>query len=526
MESHCIRHTDLPHTTKLFSDLVYHFDQVSDFYGYAPHSASSYAAAAKKVDYPDDRRQMLVQALRDQNGDTPELELLSGPGTLAVVTGQQVGLFSGPAYTIYKALTAARLARQLTEQGIPAVPVFWLATEDHDFAEIDHCWSFDATQKPSKFQVSPPGVSDQPVGDIPLPDDAAVVALRQSLATLPFGDEVGSLVEECYLPGKPVGAAFADLVRRILANYGLLYLDPLKPAVRNIAAPFLRQAVEHAPDLLRLATERSAALVAEGYHAQVHLEPETSLFFLLTQGRRLALKRKNGDYVAKDMRFSPADLANMAERLSPNALLRPVVQDYILPTVAYVGGPAELAYLAQSQVIYEQLLGRMPVVTPRSGSTILDARAAKLMKRYGLTLPDLSHGETALRERVARKLIPGDLKRTLEQNRKRAGDLTVRMKSALGGFDASLAAAADKSAAKILYQFEKMERKAARESLRRNDRAIEEAAYLQNLVFPHKHLQERFYTILPFLARHGLDLVDRLYENVHLDCPDHLLLTA
>jgi bacillithiol biosynthesis cysteine-adding enzyme BshC len=526
MESHCIRHTDLPHTTKLFGDLVYRFDRVSGFYGYAPHSAVSYAAAAQSVHYPDDRRRMLVEALREQNGDSPELDLLGNPGTLAVVTGQQVGLFSGPAYTIYKALTAARLARTLSDQGIPAVPVFWLATEDHDFAEIDHCWSFDASHQPVKFHVTPPNGMDRPVGDIPLPDDLPTSLLRQSLAALPFGDEISGLVEESYLPGRPLGDAFAALLRGILSHYGLLYLDPLKPAVRNIASPFLKQAVENAPDLLRMANERSAALHAAGYHAQVHLEPETSLFFLLTQGRRLALKRKNGDYIARDMRFSAADLANMSERLSPNALLRPVVQDYILPTVAYVGGPAELAYLAQSQVLYEQLLGRMPVVTPRSGFTILDARAAKLMKRYDLSLPDLFHGESKLKEKVARKLIPAPLKRTLEQSRKRASDLAGRMKGALTEFDTSLASAAEKSAAKILYQFEKIERKAAAESLRRSERAAAEAAYLNNLVFPHKHLQERFYTILPFLAAHGLDLVDRLYENVHLDCPDHLLLTA
>src|ERR1700704_927171 len=128
MECTCIRHTELPHTTKLFADFVYHFDRVRSYYSYPPFDPAAYAAAASQIDFPDDRRGALVSALRVQNGDSELLTKLAQPGTVAVVTGQQVGLFSGPAYTIYKAIAAAHVARQLTARGIPAVPVFWLAT--------------------------------------------------------------------------------------------------------------------------------------------------------------------------------------------------------------------------------------------------------------------------------------------------------------------------------------------------------------------------------------------------------------
>ena len=526
MESHCIRHTDLPNTSKLFSDFVYNFERVSGFYGHAPHRVDSYHEAAAKIDFPDDRRQRLVAALREQNGESPALDLLSRPGTATVVTGQQVGLFSGPAYTIYKALTAARLAAQLTEQGIPAVPIFWLATEDHDFAEIDHCWTFDAAQQPVEFRLSRPGSADRPVGDFPLPAELPFPSLKQSLAGFPFGEDVAALVEDTYTPGKPIGDAFADLLRRLLGRFGLLFLDPLRPAVREIAAPILERAAATAPELLQRIAERNAALAQAGYHAQVHVDAETSLFFLLRQGRRIALKRQNGNYVARDVRIASSDLGGMAHELSPNALLRPVVQDYILPTVAYVGGPAELAYLAQSQVIYESLLGRMPVVMPRTGFTLLDARAAKLMKRYRLSLPDFFEGQHALSEKIAATLVPPALLQSLKETREAAQTLTSRWREQLAGFDVTLASAAEKSAAKIQYQLQKIERKAGREMLRRDERAATDTAYLQNQIFPHKHLQERFYSILPFLGRHGLDLIDGLYENVHLDCPDHLLLVV
>src|ERR1700722_19012206 len=171
MEPACIRHTDLPGTSRLFADFTYHFDRVARFYGHDPHDPAALAAAASAIVYPDDRRAAMVQALEAQNGPSASLKLLAQPGTVAVVTGQQVGLFSGPAYTIYKAITAARLARDLTAQGIPAVPIFWLATEDHDFAEVNHAWIFDGSHQPQMLQVAPAGENgsrQRPVGGIVL----------------------------------------------------------------------------------------------------------------------------------------------------------------------------------------------------------------------------------------------------------------------------------------------------------------------------------------------------------------------
>src|ERR1022692_4665732 len=164
MEAACLRHTEIPHTSKLFSDFQYHFDRVSRFYSYHPGDPTAYVAAAKELAYPADRRAELVTVLRARNGDSASLDLLARPETVAVVTGQQVGLFSGPAYTIYKALTAVRLAEQLNAQGIPAVPIFWLATEDHDFAEVNHCWVFDAEHHPIKLEKAHSPATSQPVG--------------------------------------------------------------------------------------------------------------------------------------------------------------------------------------------------------------------------------------------------------------------------------------------------------------------------------------------------------------------------
>jgi uncharacterized protein YllA (UPF0747 family) len=230
---------------------------------------------------------------------------------------------------------------------------------------------------------------------------------------------------------------------------------------------------------------------------------------------------------AKDRKYSAAELMDRAEQLSPNALLRPVVQDYVLPTVAYVGGPAELAYMAQSQVLYRELLGRMPVMVSRGGFTLLDPRTAKLMERYALTIPRFFHGEDGVRDAIAEKLVPPALTEEFGKVRGTVSQSVEKLRDDLAKFDATLAAAANKSLAKITYQLSKMEHKTARETLKRNQRAGADASYMSGLIFPDKHLQERYYSILPFLARHGVgDLMDTLYEHVRLECPDHQVLVV
>jgi bacillithiol biosynthesis cysteine-adding enzyme BshC len=530
MESACLRHTEIPHTSRLFSDFQYHFDRVARFYGHDPHDGRSYAAAAQQLDYPDARRAALVAALRSGNGETSSLDQLARPGTVAVVTGQQVGLFSGPAYTIYKALTAVRLAARLSEQGIPAVPIFWLATEDHDVAEVNHTFVFGPDHQPIQLSVHANGGAERPVGSIPIalpPLDR----LRELLAGFPHGEEVVEMTRQAYSAGATFGSAFRTLLQRLLAGRGLLFVDPLDESVRRLAAPLLQEAVRQDDGLHEKLLERGQELETAGYHAQVHVEAKTSLVFLLDGERRVALRRQSGEYASKgksgDRKYSAEELAARAERLSPNALLRPVVQDYVLPTVAYVGGPAELAYLAQSQVLYRELLGRMPVMVSRGGFTLLDARTAKLMERYGLTVPAFFHGEDGVRERVAGTLVPPALTEEFDEVRRTVAHAVERLRGDLTAFDATLAAAADKSSAKIQYQLSKIQHKAARETLKRNERASADAGYMSGLIFPDKHLQERYYSILPFLARHGVgDLMDTLYEHLRLECPDHQVLVV
>ena len=509
----------------MFGDYLYDFGRVSAFYASHFSDLEAFSEASKQIDYPPSRRSCLISALREQNGDSAAIAKLAEPETVAVVTGQQVGLFSGPAYTVFKALTAVRLAAHLSERGIPAVPVFWLATEDHDLAEVDHAWIFDHNLSPTRIAVTNTVVDGGPVGDVKV-GDLPLPELRRSLGDLPFADDVVRQVEAAYDFDGTFGSGFRSFLRQLLKDCDLLYLDPLAPAIRKLAAPLLSEAAARVAELGAGLRERNRDLLAAGYHAQVHIEDDTSLLFLLEGGKRFPIRWKDGRFSTRDRSYTVAELQARADMLSPNALLRPVMQDYLLPTVIYVAGPSEIAYMAQSQVLYQNLLGRMPVIFPRNSFTLLDARATKLLERYDLHVSDLLEAHEKINSRIAARLVPKNLNDEFASVRSAMSSSLANLQSELIGFDPTLEAAAKKSAAKILYQVDKLSRKTARETMMRDQRASKDSTYLANLIYPQRHLQERFYSIIPFLAKHGLDLPERILAQTQVVCPDHMVRTV
>lgn len=528
----CIRQTELPGVRPLFASLLYRFQEVERFYRYPPLLDSA-EDAAREIRFAARRRADLTAELRRQNeGCGPEtaanLERLGEPGTVVVACGQQAGLFGGPVFTVYKALTAARFAAELTRRGTPAVPVFWLATEDHDLAEVDHAWVFSPEGAAAKLQAVTEGVAGAAVGTHRIAD-AGLAGLEQALRGFPFAEEAAALAREAYAGGPCFAEAFPALLRKLLGRYGLIFLCPMQRGIRRLAAPFIEQAFERSAELTAKLMDRGRELEQAGFHRQVHVDTETSLFFLFENGVRVALRKHGDGYRAGSRRYAAGDLAarlreNPAD-FSPNALLRPVMQDFLLPTAVLVGGPAELAYLGQSAVLYEALLGRMPAFLPRAAFTILDAKAAKLLERYRLTPEQCLVPAAELEERIAASLVPPELHGALAGGAREIEAALGRMERSLAHFDPSLRASFSLSAGKMRYQLEKIQAKTARASLRRNKTAQRHAAYLSGFLYPNRALQERVYGVLPFIAKFGGDFIDRAAAAIAPDCVDHQVLT-
>lgn len=527
----CIRHSQIPGASKLFVDLLYHFDRVADFYSQPPDLKQAHEAA-QAIDLPAERRQALADALEPRNAAggfkvQASLERLRQPETVVVATGQQVGLYGGPVFALYKALTAAKHAAALTAEGLPAVAVFWLATEDHDLDEIDHTRLLDASNAPRAVRAKTASRPDQPAG-LAVVSDPKLDEVREALAGLDFAHHALALAEQAYAGSPTFGDAFAAFFAKLLEEYGVVLLDPLEPAVRRLAAPLVRRALEQNAELIPALVERGEALEAAGYHQQVQVADETSLFFLMEGSRRKVLKRTENGFVAGAAAHSLDDLLAKLdadpEAFSPNALLRPVLQDWLLPTAAFVAGPSELAYLAQSAVLYERLLGRAPVFLPRASFTVFDHRRKKLLDRHGFMPADLLVPAEDLQREIGRRLTPANVSQGLERSRSRIEGALAELESTLSEFDPTLAQALDASRKKILYQMGKVASKAEREALLRDQRAEREAAELTAWIYPDKSPQERRYGILPFLARFGPRFPAAIYQAIRSDCPDHQVL--
>src|SRR4029077_9770094 len=343
-------------------------------------------------------------------------------GAVAVVSGQQVGLFSGPAYSVYKALTAAQIAEELTRGGIPAVPVFWRATEDHDLDEVRHSTWF-VRGKLVRFELPLGAETGRPVGRIPL--GTAVETLVREAAELlanEGSDLLAQYLVESYRPEETYGSAFGKLFARLFAQHGLILMDPLDEGLHKVAAPLYQHALAERDALNEKLLKRGKELDRAGFAAQVKVTARSTLLFRMDENGRHVVTASAGKFQAAEKIWAREELVHLThtepEMFSPNALFRPVVQDYLLPTAGYIAGPAEIAYFAQSEVVYRHLLGRMPVMLPRAGFTLVDAKANKLLRKYGLTVDDVWSGSQDLRHKMERRSVSSSLAKRFDGNQK------------------------------------------------------------------------------------------------------------
>lgn len=537
MECHCIPFTEIPRTSRLFQDFLYQFDRVASFYAWDYAKPDVFARAAEAVKQDASVRSTVAGALERQNrefgGDEKTFEniarLRSG-AAVAVVTGQQVGLLTGPAYSVYKALTAVRLATELSAQGLPAVPVFWLASEDHDIKEVNHTFLLDAHANLRRLEHRADFPPNRRVGEVEFgPEGNGLVAgASEILSAWPEGKTWSEAVAEALRGGSSYARSFGRLMARMFRGSGVVLVDPLDDDLHRLAAPVFARVIAEAEILEEALAARSEELERAGYHTQAKILEEGALFFVNVEGQRLAVRRRDASFWIRGARRLHAEellawVARSPKDFTANVLLRPIVQDTLLPTAAYVGGPAEIAYLAESEVLYRRLLGRMPVIFPRASFTLVDARARRLMKKYSLGLVELFAGRQVVRDRMAQAYVPKFVHRRLEQSRKRLEKLLTDLKEPLQDFEPTLGGALDTAARKMRYQLEKIRNKVARAEAARDAVFEEHRRVLENLLYPNRTLQERQLNFLPFLSRYGRGLLDRLGEKVLAGRDHHII---
>jgi bacillithiol biosynthesis cysteine-adding enzyme BshC len=535
MECQCLRSSELPHTSKLYSCFLDDFSRVAKFYAHPP-TEEGLLAAAGEVRLDAGVLAQVVEILRDQNKGfsadasvTRNLDRLAA-GALAVVSGQQVGLFSGPAYSFYKALTAVRAAQHLSEAGTGTVPIFWMATEDHDLAEVDHTFWLGHGPRLDRIALeAAAGAAGRPVGEVLL-GEAAGAKARTAAESLTgaAASEIGEALAAAYRPGHSYGRAFATLLARLLAGRGVILLDPLDPRLHRLGIAVYRRALAESTAFNDALLKRNKELERAGFHAQVKVTERSTLLFLNVDGQRQALRRRNHGFAAGAQSFSLADLEAILERsperFSANVLLRPVLQDALLPTAAYVGGAAEMAYFAQAEMIYQRMMGRMPAILPRAGFTLIEPPVARLMKKYGLAFEEILRGRQYVRRKMERAYLPAGLAKKFAAGEKDLQKILRALRAPIGKLDKTLVGALSTAERKMLYQFGKLRGKAGRAQNTRTSLLDAHERMLLEALFPHHGLQERSLNLLPFLARNGMSLLDELLHRTHVRNSQHQVL--
>jgi bacillithiol synthase len=513
MECRSLPFRQLPHQSKLFLQFLDNFSSVTQFYGHPPTIAAA-KKVARSFDYPEERRAQVAAILAEQNAafgageaTRENLDRLAN-GAIAVVSGQQVGLFSGPAYAVYKAVSAIQIAQELTRAGVDAVPIFWMATEDHDLDEVRSSTWF-ANGKLKRFELPGNGDAGLPVGRISLGTQVQeMVDEAAGILTAAGGEFVAAIFRESYGARETYGSAFGKLFARLFAEQGLILLDPLDARLHRVGGEVLRRAVEERDALSEALLARGKELEKAGFAAQVKVTARSTLIFKLGSGVRQPIALSGGKFVCGEKSWTKEelvlDVAAEPENFSPNALLRPVLQDYLLPTAAYIAGPAEIAYFAQAQVIYEKLRVRMPVILPRAAYTILDAKSEKLLRRYGLKVEDVWRGSQELRRKMETASVPPTLGKNFDKTLKESARALVRLKKQIVRLDPTLGGAVETAQKKIAFQLEKLKRKAGKAQALKEGLIAAHQEFLESLLYPHKMLQSRELCFLPFLAGWGM----------------------
>jgi bacillithiol biosynthesis cysteine-adding enzyme BshC len=522
--------TAIPHSSRLFLDFLFQYEKVKSFYPHRPH-AQAVLEHARSLEFPAERRARVADVLEKQNrGWGASAAALASiekfrQGAVACISGQQVGVLGGPFYSVLKAVSALQMAEELTAQGIAAIPVFWLATEDHDLEEIASVTVPNGCEL-EKFTAAEQNGTDAPVGSIAL--DAGIEALVERATALLGPGWVSDALRESYRVGESYGSAFARLFTRILAGTGMVLVDPLDDELHTVAQPLFTAAAERAEELDHALLERGKALHKAGYHEQVRVTPESTLLFSLAGNRRTVLHLAGDGFMLGAQRISRGEMldriAAHPEQFSANVLLRPVVQDYLFPTAVYFGGPAELAYFAQAGVVYEKLLGYATPVMPRLSATIISPAMSDLLARYRLSFSDLFHGSERVCELLASRVLAPGLREALQQTRESLESHLQTLRAELHKLDPTLVDSAARSQRKMLYQLSKIGSKAARAELRRNEALTKDAHRVLTELFPHKELQERVLPGVYFLAQYGRGLIAALKQAAASQCPGHQII--
>jgi bacillithiol biosynthesis cysteine-adding enzyme BshC len=532
----------LPGTRKLGLDYVRHFDRVAQFYAGNPAKAEAWRETIARVAARPRNRGGLVTALAAQQerrqAPAParaSAARLTDPRSVAIVTGQQAGLFGGPVYTLLKAITAIKLARRVEQQhGVPVVPIFWIDAEDHDWDEVAGCTVLDADYAPRGVRLpAPAGAGEGPVARVNL-DEGVATALAELETLLPpteFTAPLLASLRAAYRVGVGMSHAFGAWIETLLGPLGLVVYDSADPATKREVAALFAGELAAAGRTAALAAEAGAQMEALGYHAQVTPAPDTVALFHLGDSRQAIKRHSDGQgFLIGDTPVAASALVDEAtrapEHFSPNVLLRPLVQDTLFPTIAYVGGPSELVYLGQLKGVYEHFGVPMPLVHPRASATLLDSAGARFLTRYDVPLEALQPRDESALNRLLEQQLPREVEQALEAAQQAVNDRMAAVLAVVSSVDATLEGASKAALGKMTHELTTLHNKVIQAAKRRDETLRRQFIRARAQAYPDGSPQERAVGFISLLNRVGPALIELLDRELPLDLGQHWVLAV
>lgn len=517
--------------SKLFKTYISDFSKLQDSYTYNPFSDADISKRVELLSHFNNNLNYAEKLIsyHENLGINQEKQIakLSQKDALTIVTGQQLGVYGGPLFTIYKTISAIILAKKWEKKlNKPVVPVFWLADEDHDFDEIK--WF--GIPGNNEFIVNKYDVEDEnyPVSDIKIGSEIHQLKeeLKQELFDTDFSDELWTLLNSFYKEGNTFRQAFAQLIDSLFSKYGVLIAGSYDRGIKDSMTDIFLDTVENFEGIYKSLKSDSNA-IAEKFHAQVVVN-QSNLFFIDNEGKRTKIIKAESGWQVNSKTWSTKELLNYiennAERFSPNVFLRPILQDYLLPTIGYVAGPGELAYYGQMKDFYSHFGLEMPVIFPRLSVSLVESGIDRIFEKlpfefhqYNERIEDLEKSYVKASEHIDIETLFIDWKNNVEE-------ISTAPRQNISEIDGSLDGLIGKTISSFANDLDKLKGRVYRSIKQQEETQIQRIQKIKAQLFPGDGLQERQVSFVYFMNKYGIDIWDNLIdvlEKEEIDLQKH-----